>query len=292
MRTKPLGGRVCLYDAGVTIVNIKGLDEWIVKPGESYSLRSSIPSSTPGAPFAGDRSKTESATKKLKVKLAGQHSLIQANDTRAVLVVLQSMDAGGKDGTVKCLYGGLNPAGTEVVSFGVPSEEERQHDVLWRIHKRLPARGRVAIFNRSHYEDVLAVRVRHIAPPSVWRPRFQFFNDFEQAVVESGTTVVKFMLNISIEEQRQRLQDRIDRPEKQWKFRMGDLEDRALWKDYYAAYQEVLTKTSTPVAPWFVIPADNKWYRDFAVLTVLTTVLDGLKMTFPKQPDLDGLVIG
>ncbi len=240
---------------------------------------------------SGERSKTEKATTALKAKLATQHALIQANEDRSVLVVLQAMDAGGKDGTVKGLYGGLNPAGAEVTSFGVPSDEERAHDVLWRIHKRLPAKGRVGIFNRSHYEDVLAVRVRNIAPPAVWRPRFQHFNDFESALTASGTVVVKFMLHISLEEQRQRLQDRINRPDKQWKFRMGDLEDRALWPDYQAAYQDVLTKTSTPNAPWFVIPADKKWYRDFAVLTILTTVLDGLKMTFPKQPDIDGVVI-
>ena len=280
-----------LYDAPVTILNVKGLDPWIVRPGERFSLRSRDPSSTPLAPGPSDRSKTEKATAALKAKLAGQHSLVQANEDRSVLVVLQAMDAGGKDGAVKGLYGGLNPAGAEVVSFGVPSEEERAHDVLWRIHKRLPAKGRVGIFNRSHYEDVLAVRVRNIAPPTVWRPRFQYFNDFESALTASGTVVVKLMLHISLEEQRQRLQDRVNRPDKQWKFRMGDLEDRALWSTYQTAYQEMLTKTSTATAPWFVIPADKKWYRDFAVLTILTTVLDGLKLAYPAQPDLDGLVI-
>ena len=262
----------------------------MVNPGERFSLRTTSTVATPGAPD-GDRSKTESATKALKLKLQAQHSLIQATADKAVLVVFQAMDAGGKDGSVKALYGGLNPAGAEVVSFGVPSEEERAHDVLWRITKRLPERGRVGIFNRSHYEDVLAVRVRNIAPPAVWRPRFEFFNQYEQQLVASGTVIVKFMLHISAEEQRERLQARIDRPEKQWKFRMGDLEDRALWKQYQTAYQDVLTKTSTAHAPWFVIPSDKKWYRDFAVLTVLTTVLDGLKLTYPANPDLKGLII-
>jgi PPK2 family polyphosphate:nucleotide phosphotransferase len=263
----------------------------MVRPGERFSLRTSVPVATPGAPGNGDRNQTEQATKVLKEKLAKQHALLQSNGDRAVLVVLQAMDAGGKDGCVKALYGGLNPAGAEVVSFGVPSEEERQHDVLWRIYKKLPARGRIGIFNRSHYEDVLAVRVRNISPPAIWRPRFDFFNAFEQELVAAGTVIVKVMLNISLDEQRARLQSRIDRPEKQWKFRMGDLEDRALWKDYQTAYQDVLNKTSTAHAPWFVIPADKKWYRDFAILTIVTSVLETMKMTFPLQPELDGLTI-
>lgn len=277
--------------SAVTALNVKGLDTWLVQSGERFLLRTINSNGTPGAPNNGDRSKTESATKDLKLKLLDQHALLQSNHAKSVLIVLQAMDAGGKDGCVKALYGGLNPSGAEVVSFGVPSEEERQHDVLWRIHKKLPALGRVGIFNRSHYEDVLAVRVRNIAPPAIWRPRFEFFNAFEQELSASGTIIIKFMLHISLDEQRARLQSRIDRPEKHWKFRMGDLEDRALWKEYQAAYQDVLTKTSTAHAPWFVVPADKKWYRDFAILTVVTTVLEGLKMTFPKQPELQGLVI-
>jgi polyphosphate kinase 2 (PPK2 family) len=163
------GSVLALYDAIVTILNVKGLDPWIVRPGERFSFRTKDPSSTPMAP--SDRSKTEKATSALKAKLANQHALIQANQDRAVLIVLQAMDAGGKDGTVKGLYGGLNPAGAEVTSFGVPSEEERAHDVLWRIHKRLPAKGRVGIFNRSHYEDVLGVRVFSIS--TISSPRSQ-----------------------------------------------------------------------------------------------------------------------
>ncbi len=280
-----------LYDAHVSIATVKGLEPWIVHPGGNTQLRRHDPGSTPGSPGEGSKSKTESACKALKEKLNLQHGLIQANESKAVLVVLQAMDAGGKDGAVKCLYGGLNPSGAEVVSFGVPTEEERRHDVLWRISKHLPAHGRVGIFNRSHYEDVLAVRVRNIAPPAIWRPRFQYFNEFEHGLVASGTTIVKCMLHISPEEQRQRLQDRIDRPEKHWKFRLGDLEDRALWSDYQRAYQDVLNKTSTDHAPWFVIPSDKKWYRDFAILTILTTVLDSLKMTVPAKPELSGLII-
>jgi PPK2 family polyphosphate:nucleotide phosphotransferase len=275
----------------VSIAKLKTLGPWIVNPGSTVLLARHNPDGSPEAPNDGDRAKTEAATRRLKEKLSLQHSLIQANDNRAVLIVLQAMDAGGKDGTVKCLYGGLNPAGTEVVSFGVPSEVERKHDVLWRIHNRLPEHGRVGIFNRSHYEDVLAVRVRNIAPPAVWRPRFEQFNEFEKVVADSGTTIIKCMLHISAEEQRERLQARVDRTEKHWKFRMGDLEDRALWADYQRAYQDVLSKTSTDHAPWFVIPSNKKWYRDFAVLTIITTVLDSLKMKFPENEELRGLIV-
>lgn len=214
-----------------------------------------------------------------------------AEKSRSVLLVLQAMDGGGKDGTVKSLYGGMHPVGAEVTSWGVPSEEELSHDFLWRIHHRIPAHGKVGIFNRSHYEDVLAVRVRKLRPESVWRNRYDIINTWEAGLVAEGTAVVKVMLHISEQEQANRLQARIDRPDKRWKFRMGDLEDRQLWSGYQRAYDDVLDKTSTEHAPWFVVPADKKWYRDFAVLTILTGVLETLNPAYPVHHDLDGIVI-
>lgn len=214
-----------------------------------------------------------------------------AEKTRSLLLVLQAMDGGGKDGTVKSLYLGMHPVGAEVTSWGVPSEEELGHDFLWRIHQRVPAHGKVGIFNRSHYEDVLAVRVRKLRPESVWRNRYDIINNWEAGLVAEGTSVVKVMLHISEKEQANRLQARIDRPDKRWKFRMGDLEDRQLWSSYQRAYDDVLDKTSTEHAPWFVVPADKKWYRDFAVLTILTNVLETLNPAYPTHSDLDGIVI-
>ena len=186
---------------------------------------------------------------------------------------------------------GVNPAGCQVTSFKAPSTEELDHDYLWRHIKALPERGRIGIFNRSHYEDVLAVRVRKLKPPSVWQNRYTTINSFEAGLVAEGTTVVKVMLHISRQEQANRLQARVDRLDKRWKFRLGDLEDRQLWPSYQRAYDDAIEKTSTAHAPWFVVPADKKWYRDFAVLTILTSVLDTLKPAYPSRHDLDGVVV-
>lgn len=279
------------YDGRVTFPHSKALTPWMAQPGARTRLDKVDAGGTPLAPKDGDRAATEAATKKLREELRDLQGRLQAEEKRSILLVLQAMDTGGKDGTAKSIYAGVNPAGVEMHSFGVPSELERSHDFLWRIHAVTPAAGRIAIFNRSHYEDVLAVRVRNIAPPTVWRPRFDIINNFEAGLTAAGTTVVKMMLHISKDEQQQRLQARIDRPDKRWKFRMGDLEDRQLWQDYMHAYEDVLAKTSTPHAPWFVIPADKKWYRDFATLTILVHVLRGLRPAYPPCPELDGTII-
>ena len=266
-----------------------GLDEWRVEPNKPFKLAGVDPTSTPLAP--GERGKTDSASVELRKRLKFEQDTFMAEKSRSVLLVLQAMDGGGKDGTVKSLYAGMHPVGAEVTSWGVPSEEELAHDFLWRIHHRRPERGKIGIFNRSHYEDVLAVRVRKLRPPAVWQKRYDIINSWEEGLVAEGTTVVKVMLHISRQEQANRLQARIDRPEKRWKFRMGDLEDRQLWPAYQRAYDDVLETTSTDHAPWFVVPADKKWYRDFAVLTILTSVLETLKPAYPTRRDLDGLVI-
>ncbi len=202
------------------------------------------------------------------------------------------MDAGGKDGTIRTVMTGVNPAGVRVASFGVPSEEERAHDFLWRIHRQLPERGQIGVFNRSHYEDVLVVRVHGLVPKAVWRRRYRQIREFERMLTEEGTTVVKLFLHVSKDEQRARLQDRIDSPDERWKFRKGDLDDRALWDDYMAAFRDALRTTSTDDAPWYVVPADRKWARNLAVARILRHHLEQLDPQFPAAEDgIEGLVV-
>ena len=208
-----------------------------------------------------------------------------AEGKRAVLVVLQGIDAAGKDGTIKKVMTAFNPQGCPVTSFKVPSAEELGHDYLWRVHKAVPRKGEVGIFNRSHYEDVLIVRVHDLVPKAVWRTRFDAINDFERHLAANGTTIVKFFLSISRDEQRERFQARFDDPTKRWKFSMGDLAERERWDDYQAAFDDVLSKTSTDVAPWHVIPANRKWFRNLAVATILAETIAGLKPAYPPVAD-------
>ena len=215
-----------------------------------------------------------------------------AERRRAVLVVLQAMDAGGKDGVIRSVMTGINPAGIVVHSFGVPTEDEAAHDFLWRVHKRCPPHGVIGVFNRSHYEAVLVERVKELVAPEVWRPRYAHIRSFEQALTDAGTAVVKLHLNVSYEEQGRRLQDRIDSPDEQWKFRLGDLDDRKLWPAYREAYADALRETSTPDAPWYIVPGDRKWVRDLAVAKILLQALDQLDPQYPKpQEDLTGLKV-
>jgi PPK2 family polyphosphate:nucleotide phosphotransferase len=268
---------------------LKNVDLSVWRVNGRPSLREADANSTPGN--SADRKTTEAATKILRERLKKLQDCLISDGSHSVLLVLQAMDAGGKDGTVKSIYAGLNPSAAAVHGFSVPSEEELAHDFLWRIHAQTPAKGSLTIFNRSHYEDVLAVRVRKIAPPTVWRPRFEQIRNFEAILAANRTTIVKIMLHISNEEQQKRLQARIDRPEKRWKFRMGDLEDRALWPEYKRAYQDAIAETNTKVAPWYVVPADRKWYRDYAVLSILVATLEGLHLKYPEFSNLDGLKI-
>ena len=215
-----------------------------------------------------------------------------AERRRAVLVVLQAMDAGGKDGVIRSVLTGINPAGITVHSFGVPTEEEAEHDFLWRHHVRCPRRGIIGVFNRSHYEAVLVERVKELVAPEVWRPRYAHIRDFERALTGAGTTVVKLHLNVSYEEQGRRLQDRIDTPEEQWKFRLGDLDDRKLWTAYREAYTDALRETSTADAAWYVVPGDPKWVRNLAVAKILRQTLEQLDPQYPEpEADLTGLKV-
>jgi PPK2 family polyphosphate:nucleotide phosphotransferase len=242
--------------------------------------------------FGGDKDERNARLLKLNEKLEALQDLLYAENKHKLLVVLQAMDTGGKDGTISHVFEGVNPLGVRVASFKVPTPEELAHDYLWRVHKQVPGKGEIVIFNRSHYEDVLVVRVHSLVPEVVWNKRYAQINDFERMLAEEGTTILKFYLHISPDEQKQRLQDRLNDPTKQWKFNVGDLKERELWPQYMQAYEDMLNKTSTEWAPWYIVPANHKWYRDLVIGSVIVEKLKGLNMTYPApQDDLSSIVI-
>lgn len=210
---------------------------------------------------------------------------LYAEDKQSLLIVLQGMDAAGKDGTIRHVMSGVNPQGCRISSFKKPSENELQRDYLWRIHKAVPCRGEIGIFNRSHYEDVLVVRVHNIVPKAVWSQRYEQINRFERNLAECGTRIIKCYLHISKDEQKERLQRRIDDPRKNWKFNRQDLAERKKWKDYQKAFEEALSRCSKPWAPWFVIPCDRKWYRNFVVSSIVRETLEDMNPKIPKCED-------
>ncbi|MFN8187259.1 MAG: PPK2 family polyphosphate kinase [Gaiellales bacterium] len=228
----------------------------------------------------------------LTTELRELQERLWAESRRSLLLVLQGMDTSGKDGTIRHVFRGVNPQACRVASFKVPTEAELAHDFLWRVHAVCPAHGQLGIFNRSHYEDVVVVRVKELVPEQVWRPRYAQIREFERLLVESGTTIVKVFLHISKDEQRERLQERLDDPLKTWKFRLGDLDDRRRWDDFQAAYEDALTETSTEWAPWYVVPANSKRVRNLAVARLLVGILRDLDPQIPPPPDgLDGIVV-
>ncbi|HET9546697.1 MAG TPA: PPK2 family polyphosphate kinase [Desertimonas sp.] len=246
----------------------------------------------PGETFGWEREPAKAALTEEVARLAELQKLLFAEGRRSLLVVLQAMDAGGKDGVLREVFTGINPAGVRVTSFGVPSEEELGHDFLWRVHRHAPAAGQIGVFNRSHYEDVLVVRVKKLASTAVWRKRYAHIRQFEQMLVDEGTTIVKLYLNVSAEEQRERLQDRIDSPDERWKFRLGDLDDRKLRPAYLHAYRDALARTSVPHAPWYVVPGDRKWVRNLTVARILRHTIERLDPQYPKpEPGIAGLVV-
>ena len=235
--------------------------------------------------FDGGKKASKAVLEMLNGRLRNLQELLYAEGKHKLLIVLQATDTGGKDGVIRHVFRGVNPQGVKVANFKVPTPKELAHDYLWRIHQHTPGSGEIAIFNRSHYEDVLVVRVHELVPQDVWERRFDHINAFERMLADEGTTVLKFYLHISKEEQRERLQSRLDTPEKQWKFNVGDLKDRALWDDFAAAYEDMLSKTSTPWAPWYVVPADRKWYRNLVIGTTLVETLTNLDMAYPDPED-------
>jgi PPK2 family polyphosphate:nucleotide phosphotransferase len=217
---------------------------------------------------------------------------LYAENRWSVLLVLQGMDTSGKDGTIRTVTSGVNPQSCQVVPFKQPSAEELDHDFLWRIHQAVPRRGNIGIFNRSHYEDVLVVRVHKLVPEAQWRKRYDQINAFEELLVEGGITLLKCFLHVSKDEQKERLQARLDDPDKRWKFNHGDLDERKLWDDYQRAYEDALTRCNTAHAPWYIVPADRKWYRNLVVSQILREALEKLNPKFPPSAEgLDGIVV-
>jgi PPK2 family polyphosphate:nucleotide phosphotransferase len=230
--------------------------------------------------------------RELTGRLRELQEILHAQGKHRLLLVLQATDTGGKDGVIRHVFRSVNPQGVKVSSFKVPSPAELSRDYLWRIHAEVPARGEIRIFNRSHYEDVLVVRVRELVPQGVWERRYDHINAFERMLADEGTTILKFFLNISKEEQRDRLQSRLDDPTKHWKFSRADLEERKLWDAYQEAFEAMLSKTSTPWAPWYVVPSNSKWYRNLVVARVLVNTLEGFGMSYPpSELDLEGIEI-
>ncbi|MCA8993904.1 MAG: polyphosphate kinase 2 family protein [Planctomycetaceae bacterium] len=261
----------------------------LIKPGSRFDIRAT---KTHGDNYHPSRKEAEEQFEELREELIQWQYKLYAEQKQKLLVVLQAMDAGGKDGTIRKVFTGVNPQGVEVTSFKVPSKEELSHDFLWRIHKAAPATGMIGVFNRSHYEDVLVVRVENIVPESVWRPRYETINHFEKLLADAGTRIVKFYLHISRDEQKERFQERLDNPGKHWKFSMDDLRKREQWDDYMDAYEDALNNCSTNHALWYVIPADSKWYRNYAITKILVETLRDMNPDYPEsEDDLSGVVI-
>jgi PPK2 family polyphosphate:nucleotide phosphotransferase len=235
--------------------------------------------------WTGTKDEAKAATARLNDRIQALQEVLYAEGRQRVLIVLQATDTGGKDSTIKRVFDGVNPQGVKVASFKQPSSLEMAHDFLWRVHAKVPGDGEIVIFNRSHYEDVLIVRVHGLVPEERWRRRYDHIADFERMLADEGTTILKFYLHLSKDEQRDRLQERLDDPTKHWKFTTSDLAERERWDDYQAAFTEAMARTSTDAAPWFVIPADRKWYRDLVISQVVVNALEGLDMTYPPAED-------
>jgi PPK2 family polyphosphate:nucleotide phosphotransferase len=249
-----------------------------VKPGKKVKLKHYDADDTLGWE-KGD--KTDEVLDKTLDRMDSLQYLLYAEGKRALLIVLQGLDAAGKDGTIRHVMSRVNPQGCQVASFKQPTPLEEKHDFLWRIHRRVPAAGMIGIFNRSHYEDVLITRVHNLVPKDVWSKRYKLINRFEEQLTDSKVTILKFFLHISKDEQKKRFMERIDDPKKCWKLSEADFNERKFWDDYTGAYEEALEKCSTDDAPWFVIPANKKWFRNLAVSRIITETLEGMKLKFP-----------
>jgi len=264
------------------------IDDLRVKPGDRSRLSEQATDSDFG--MTKDEALVRLADTRSRINVLQQR--LYAESSRSVLLVIQAMDAAGKDGTIRNVLTGLNPAGIRVESFKAPAGPEAQHDYLWRVHRVCPRDGEITVFNRSHYEDVLVVRVKQFVPDAVWKRRYEHIRNFEQLLTDEGTTVVKVFLNVSKDEQARRFQERLDDPEKRWKFRHGDLEDRALWPEFQSAYEDAIEETSTKACPWYVVPADSNSRRNMAVAEILRTTLERLDPAIPAaEAGLDGVKV-
>ena len=257
---------------------------YVVPPGKRPNLAKLDPADTGDFKHKADAA---DATAKNLAHLRKLQNVLYAGAKQSVLIVIQALDTGGKDGAIKHVFGGVNPQGCSVSSFKQPTSLELAHDFLWRIHPHVPAKGMIGIFNRSHYEDVLVVRVHDLVPKPVWQDRYEQINAFEALLTAAGTTVLKFFLHISKDEQRKRLQARLDRPDKHWKFDANDLKERAHWDEYQSAYEDALRKCSTEAAPWYVVPSDHKWFRNWVLSDTIVRTLKQLDLEYP--PAAEGL---
>jgi PPK2 family polyphosphate:nucleotide phosphotransferase len=259
-----------------------GYPRYRIEPGERASLAAIDPNETE---HYRKKKEVVKELEKQRRRIQGLQARLYAENERGLLIVLQAMDTGGKDGTIKHVFSGVNPQGCRVSSFKTPSAEEANHDFLWRYHKSAPARGRIGIFNRSHYEDVLVVRVKDLVPDAVWRERYHQINDFERNLSNDGITVLKFFLHISKDEQKRRLQSRLENPDKRWKFSSADIKERAFWDDYQVAFEDALTNCSTEHAPWYVVPANKKWYRNLVIARTIADTLAAIGPQFPPAEE-------
>jgi len=246
----------------------------------------------PGFHDGLDKKSTKFEITLLQKRLKELQTLLFADKSQALLIVLQAMDAGGKDGTIKHVFTGVNPQGVRVTGFKQPSDEELAHDFLWRVHQHAPEKGYIGLFNRSHYEDVLVVRVNNLVPKSVWEKRYDHINNFEKLLSDSGTRILKFFLHIDLDEQKERFEERLERPDKNWKFSRGDLVVREQWDEYMKAYEEAIYRCNTEYAPWHIVPANRKWYRNYVVMQTIIETLEDMNLKYPEpEADLDKIVI-
>jgi len=267
-----------------------GIDQYRVLPGSDVDLSQWDPADLRAWP--GSKSEAKARLKILNDELEELQELLYAESKHRILIVLQGMDTSGKDGTIRHVFEGVNPQGVRVANFKVPTRHELARDYLWRVHQVVPRKGEIVIFNRSHYEDVLVVRVHSLVSEDVSTRRYDHINDFERMMHDEGTIIRKFYLHIDKDEQKERLLDRLHEPHKQWKFSLGDVKERKRWPDYTQAYETVLNRTSTDWAPWYIVPANRKWYRNLVVASLLVDTLKGLNMQYPEPEDgLDGVVI-
>jgi PPK2 family polyphosphate:nucleotide phosphotransferase len=260
------------------------MEDYRVKPHQKIDLAKDCDPNDYGE-WKGKKAKGVARLTELRAELDALQQVLYAEHQHKVLVLIQAMDTAGKDGTIRAVFDGVNPQGVHVASFKVPTQIEADHDFLWRVHAQAPAKGELVVFNRSQYEQVLVVRVHNLEPEKEWRKHYQQINDFEKLLTDTGTTVLKFFLNIDLDEQKQRLLERIDTPEKQWKFSPGDLPERKLWWQYMEAYQEAISQTSTEYAPWYIVPANHNWYRNLVVAEVIVEALKKLDMHYPQAAE-------
>jgi PPK2 family polyphosphate:nucleotide phosphotransferase len=260
------------------------MEDYRVKPHQKINLAKDYDPNDYGE-WQGKKAAGVTRLAELRSELDALQQVLYAEHQHKVLVLIQAMDTAGKDGTIRAVFEGVNPQGVHVASFKVPTQIEADHDFLWRVHAQVPAKGELVVFNRSQYEQVLVVRVHNLESENEWRKHYQQINDFEKMLADTGTTILKFFLNIDLDEQKKRLLERIDTPEKQWKFSPGDLPERKLWWEYMEAYQEAITQTSTEYAPWHIVPANHNWYRNLVVAEVVVDALKKLEMHYPQAAE-------